>query len=557
MGHMAITTRKLTETLDRLIAVWENEVVEFKEAGNDFSTDSIGEYFSALSNKANLRSADAAWLIFGVKDKTRQVTGTSYRPEPERLHSLKAQIAQGTEPSTSFREIYELTHSGGRVIMMEIPPAPRGIPIAWNGHYYARAGESLTSLSLAKSDEIRHQTLLQDWSAAVVAEATFDDLYPAALERAREAFAKKYANRIPEHEVLGWPIATFTDRAKLTQNGQITRTAMLLLGRPESAWRLSPNPAQLTWSLVGQEEANEHFGPPFLLNTTQLFQRVRNIQLRLLPQDQLLPEEVSKYDQLAVLEALHNCIAHQDYTRSTRVIVTELPDRLIFQNAGSFFEGQPDDYVQGGRVPLGYRNPFLVQAMAELSMIDTMGYGIRRMNDRQAKRYLPLPDYDLSDPGTVTLTIYGSVVDPAYTRLLMQRTDLAFTDVLALDRLQKNLPIPDDAVQRLRRAKLIEGRRPHLHVAADVAAATASKADYIRTRAQDDTHYIKLMTDYLDKFGSASRQDVDKLLLTKISDALTDEQKASKISNLLSKMRRAGQIVNTGSRTNPSWRRVK
>src|SRR5262249_54985264 len=154
---------------------------------------------------------------------------------------------------------------------------------------------------------------------------------------------------------------------------------------------------------------------------------------------------VSKYDQQVVLEALHNCIAHQDYSRHSRIVVTEYPDRLLFQNAGSFFEGHPDDYVQSTRVPLGYRNPFLVQAMVELNMIDTMGYGIRRMNNSQAKRYLPLPDYDLLQSDTVKLVIHGGVVDAAYTRLLLMNTDLPFTDILALDRVQKNLTIPDDA----------------------------------------------------------------------------------------------------------------
>lgn len=87
----------------------------------------------------------------------------------------------------------------------------------------------------------------------------------------------------------------------------------------------------------------EHFGPPFLLSTTRLYQRIRNIQLRLLPQDELLRIEISKYDQKIVLEALHNCIAHQDYARNGRVEVKALPDRLVFENEGSFFEGHPDE----------------------------------------------------------------------------------------------------------------------------------------------------------------------------------------------------------------------
>lgn len=547
-----LTGVDLSALLDRLLTDWENEVVEFKEVNGDYNTTKIGEYFSALSNEANLRGLQAGWLVFGVSNATRAVVGTGYRPEHDRLHGLKMQIAGSTEPSSSFREIHELAHPLGRVLLMEVPAAPRGIPIAWNGHYYARAGESLTSLALDKLDEIRGQTV-EDWSSVIVPDATITDLDQAALRRAREAFVKKYAHRVPDADVLEWPTETLLDRARLTINGQMTRAALLLLGTPESAWRLSPNPVQMTWNLIGQESAYEHFGPPFLLNTTELFQRIRNIRIRLLPDDQLLPEEVSKYDQQAVLEALHNCIAHQDYSRNSRIVVTEYPDRLLFQNTGSFFEGHPDDYIQSTRVPLGYRNPFLVQAMVELNMIDTMGYGIRRMNNSQARRYLPLPDYDLSHRDTVKLVIHGGVVDSAYTRLLLMNTDLPFTDILALDRVQKKLTIPDDAVRRLREAKLIEGRRPHLHVAANVAAVTASKAEYIRTRAQDDEHYAKMITDYLRKFESASRKDIDSLIKDKLSEALDDSQKRNKISNLLTKMKRKGQIQNTGSKSYPRW----
>lgn len=547
----------LSTLLDGLLATWENEVVEFKQAGNDYDSDKIGEYFSALSNEANLRGVDRAWLVFGVHNKSRAVVGTDYRLDSERLQSQKGQIAQSTEPSITFREIHVLKHPAGRVILFEIPPAPRGIPIAWKGHYYARAGESRAPLGLDKLDEIREQTLQADWSAQIIADASLADLDDTALSKARESFAKKYANRFDANEVMNWPLATFLDRAHVTQNGAITRSALLLLGKPESAWRLSPHPAQLTWKLDGPERAYEHFGPPFLLSTTQLYQRIRNIQLRLLPQDELLPVEVSKYDQKIVLEALHNCIAHQDYSRNGRVVVIEQPDKLIFESEGRFFEGEPEDYLEGNKVPRRYRNPFLAQAMAELNMIDTMGYGIHDMHARQARRYFPMPDYDLSEAGAVRLTIYGSVVDPAYSRLLIQKTDLPLVDVLALDRVQKKLPVPDAAAARLRKAGLIEGRKPNLFVSASVAKVTASLEDYLRTRGQDDAFYLKLITDYLAMKGEASRADINKLLLDKLSEALSEKQKAIKVSSLLTKLRRKGTIVNVGSDTASCWKLVE
>lgn len=125
-------------------------------------------------------------------------------------------------------------------------------------------------------------------------------------------------------------------------------------------------------------------------------------------------------------------------------------------------------------------------------MIDTMGYGIHAMYRAQAHRYFPMPDYELGEDPWVRMTIYGKIVDSAFTRLLIQKTDLPLLNILALDRVRKHLPLSDDVIKHLCRAKLIEGRKPNLHVAATIGTATPRKADYIRTRAQDDAFYIKL-----------------------------------------------------------------
>ena len=123
--------------------------------------------------------------------------------------------------------------------------------------------------------------------------------------------------------------------------------------------------------------------------------------MRILPENELVAVALAKYDQQIVLEALHNCIAHQDYLRGGRILVTEFVDRLTLENEGSFYDGQPDDYIPGHKTPRKYRNPFLTQAMAELGMIDTMGCGIHEMYTGQARRYFPLPDYDLKEPNAV------------------------------------------------------------------------------------------------------------------------------------------------------------
>ncbi|TPF86820.1 transcriptional regulator [Bifidobacterium sp. UTCIF-37] len=545
---------ELMSILSRLISGWENEVVEFKEANENYSTQDIGKYFSALSNEANLRQAESAWLIFGVKNKTHAIVGTFYGRNPERLQQLKMQITRDTEPRSSFREIHELDTPEGRVLMFEIPPAPIGMPVSWQGYFHGRSGESLVALSINKLDAIRGESSLNDWSAQTVPDASLGDLDPEAVQYARESFLKAHANRFDPEEVSGWSDREFLNRAHVTRDGAITRAALLLLGKEESVDKLPAGMYEMTWKLVGQESAYEHFGLPFMLTTTRLYSRIRNIQIRLLPPGTLLQQEVSKYDEQSVLEALHNCIAHQDYRRPARILVTEHPDRLTFDSCGSFFEGTPDDYVLGDKSPDRYRNPFLVRAMSELYMIDRMGYGIKRMNEVQAKRYLPLPDYDLSDPEKVRLTMYGGVVDPEYTRLLLSNTDLPLSDVLALDRVQKHMAIPNAAANRLRRRGLIEGRKPHLRVAPVVASATDTKADFIRAHSQDDMFYRRLVEQYLKTFGTATRSDINELLIPKFGEDLSDSEKQRKIDNLLTAMRRDGVIANIGSRRYSKWR---
>ena len=272
-----------------------------------------------------------------------------------------------------------------------------------------------------------------------------------------------------------------------------------------------------------------------------------------MPDYELLRREVSKYDQKIILEALHNCIAHQNYRENARILVTEREDRLIFENVGSFFDGSPDDYVLGGKTAKSYRNTWLTQAMVQLNMIDTLGYGIHDMYEGQRLRYFPLPDYDLSASNEVKLTIYGRIIDPAYSSILIKKTELSLAEIIGLDRVQKGQPIDSEMLKCLRKRKLVEGRKNSLHVAAGIAEATASKANYVKMRSFDDAHYERMIREYLEKFGSASRKEINDLLLDKLSDALNEKQKQNKINNLLMKLRKKGIIYNTGSRKASSW----
>lgn len=544
-----MTEKELLQKLDELRSLpHETEWVEFKEAKDNFDFRKLGKYFSALSNEANLNKKTCSWLLLGVVDKTRVICGTNYRTAPTDLDSLKYEIAQQTGGIT-FLNIYSVNHPDGRVIMFEIPPAPQGLPVGFQGHFYGRDGQSLSALKLNELELIRRQTQYEDWSAGICQNATIEDLEPAAIQKAKEKFAKKVPHRAKE--MLQWDDITFLNKARITIQGKITRTAILLLGREESEHFLSPGIAKISWILKvenNQEKDYAHFGPPFLLNIEEVYSKIRNLHYRYLLDNTLFPTEVLTYEPYVIREALNNCIAHQDYTMRGRIQVIESPENLLFTNRGTFLPGSVDAVIAQDAPQEFYRNHFLAQAMVNLNLIDTQGGGIKRMFSLQMHRYFPLPDYDLNEPGRVKVKIIGKVIDENYTRILMQKTDLDMHTVILLDRVQKKSGISLDDSRRLKKDHLIEGRYPNIFVSAKVATITGNRADYIRNRPFDDEHFKKMVIEYLRKFGTGTKQDFEKLLLDKLSDVLSEEQKKNKIRNLLHQMAKGDKTITTAQK---------
>jgi len=533
----------------------ETEWIEFKEARTNFDFDDIGKYFSALSNEANLKGKSAGWLIFGVTDKPpRVIVGSDYRNTPPGLDRLKQKIAQHTNHQMAFVAIHELIVEGKRVVMFEIPPAARGIPTTWNGVAYGRVHESLAPLALYEIEEIRSQAPQDDWSAKVCEGATLADLDPEAIAFAREKYKEKHPDLAGE--VDGWDNGTFLTKAKVCVQGRVTNAAIILLGRSEAANLLSPAIAQITWVLRdtdGVEVDYAHFGLPLILAVDRVFRKVRNLTIRYISGETLFPLEVSQYDPWVIREALHNCIAHQDYQQSARITVTERPGSLTFTNRGEFIPGTVLSVIERDVPPDRYRNPFLANAMVELKMIDTIGSGIKRMFRIQRDRNFPMPDYDLDEEGVVRVTIHGRVIDENYTRMLVKRKELTLTDVIALDKVQKGHPITPEERTILRKKKLIEGRYPNLYVSESVAAEIDTKADYIRKRPFDRAHFKSMVVAYLRTYHEARLAEVEDLLLDKVSDALNEDQRRHFIKDLLQEMRKEGTIKTIGKTKGAKW----
>ncbi len=527
-----MSTEELLHTL--LSSETETEVLEFKTAENSYSKDKLGQYFSALSNEANLKKKDQAYLVFGINN-AKQIVGTNISDND--LNNYKKEMADHTSPSLSFTNVLRFSTPKGNVIIFEIPPAPQGTAISWKGHRYGRDGESIGGLNDYELSEITSQK--RDWSANIIQEATLNDLSHEAINMARKQYTEK--NSKLKNEISNWDDATFLNKAKVCINGKITNTAILLLGKPESEHFISPGTAKISWILKDRdniEKDYEHFTCPLLLEVDKVQAKIRNLKYRYIKDGTLFPDEVDQYDPYIIREALNNCIVHQNYILGGKINVVEHEEGMLtFINSGTFIPESIEKVIEADAPETNYRNPFLANAMVNLNMIDTIGSGIKKMFVIQKNKYFPLPDYDFNN-NKVKVQIVGKVVDVNYARKLAELKELSLQEIMLLDKVAKNKLITNDEARQLKSKNLIEGRKPNYHISSTVASVTGEKAKYIKQRGFDDDFYEQMIIEYLKRFETASSLDFKKLFENKLPEILDENQKENKLRNMLQKMKR-------------------
>ena len=532
----------LIQVLYDLIGKFEYELVEFKEAGKDFDKDKIGQYFSAISNEANLKGSQYGWLIFGVRDRDRAIIGSNYR-STRGLDVLKQEISQGTNGGVTFIDIFEIyplvTGERKRVIMFKIPAAVTAMPTTWKGHFYGRNGESLVSLSMEEIERIRRQEKI-DWSKQVIMNSSIAHLDSDAIKLARKNILEKSAKEHILQELKKMSDEELLTKYRLIVDGNLTNAAMVLLGSEKYDY-LIERPPQVVWRLYGAKGDDlgyEIFNIPFITAGERVYAKIRNLSYRYMPnQKTLFPVETQQYEQPVFYELVNNCIAHQDYSMGARIYVNEFEDKIKFTNPGTFLPQDIRSVLNPSYSPPFYRNQLLASAMAAFGMIDSMSMGIRNVFNILRKKYFPMPDYDF-EQNQVSVTIFGRIIDLDYTRLLFDNPDFDLNTVYLIDRVQKKEALSKEQIKYLRKLKVIEGKSPRIYLSAKVAETIEDQMQYIKNRGFDDEYYKKLIVEYITKFGAASKQDIRKLLLSKLPDVLSDQQKEHKISNLLKALKR-------------------
>lgn len=531
---------------------------EFKNLKNSFCGNEKDDVISYVSAIANM---DGGHLVIGVKDKTLEIVGTdisrlTFNGQPANTQSATFKLTeQCTYLSSEGLSIEEFVtdDTQKRVWIIHIPKHLPRRPVLAHKKAWQRIEDSLVEMTGERLAAILEEPIYnaKDWSAEIVHDATIDDLDEVAIAKARQMF-KKVHSRIPAAEVNDWSVQTFLSKCGLSRNGGITRATIILLGKYESAFKLRPAVAQVTWT---RRDANqdvvdyEHFTVPFILTVDEILSKIENLTLREMPGDTLFPDTMKQYDDYTIREALHNCIAHQDYELQQRINFVENPGYLYYSNAGSFIPCTLENALRNEEPQTYFRNECLCRAMVDFNMIDTVSRGIKKMFSEQWRRHFPMPDYEIDAvKKKVVVRIYGNEINKRYTDLLKTNDTLTLWDCISLDAVQKGRAIHKDVAKDLLNRGLIEGEAPNYSISLGVAKDTRQLPSYTKTKGLDKGKLRQMILQYLENAGDegAKRDSIYEYIKDVLPSNKTEEQRLRCLGDLLKTMKTESLIKTDG-----------
>ena len=512
---------------------------EFKNLKNSFCGNEKDDVISYVSAIANMEGGD---LVIGVHDKTLEIVGTdSYNYD--RQKAILRLTERCVNLSTEGLDIDEFItdDTNRKVWVIHIPKHLPKRPVFAHNKAWQRIEDSLVEMTAERMGAILDEPIFNDtdWSAQIVSDATIDDLDEVAIAKARMMF-KKVHSRIPEAEVNAWTVETFLSKCGIMKNGGITRAAIILLGKYESAFKLRPAVAQVTWTRRDEKQDvvdYEHFTVPFILTVDEILSKIENLTMREMPGGTLFPDTMKQYDDYTIREALHNCIAHQDYTMQQRINFVENPTYLYYSNAGSFIPGTLENALTNEEPQAYFRNECLCRAMVDFNMIDTVSRGIKKMFNEQWRRHFPMPDYEIDAKNRkVSVRIYGNEINKQYTNLLKTNDSLTLWDCISLDAVQKGRTIHEDVAQDLLNRGLIEGEAPNYTISLGIAKATRQLQDYTKQKGLDKEKIKQMILQYLKNAGTdgAKRDSIYEYVKDVMPQVKTHEQQLRLLGDILS-----------------------
>lgn len=384
-----------------LLTQGENEWIEFKK-DKPQSSESIGEYISALANSAALHNISKAYLVYGVDDITHEVIGTTFEPKRTKIgnEEIESWLHRLLEPQNDFI-INNIVYNEKRVVIFEIDPA-KNAPVSFSGREFIRVGSYKKPL---KEFPEKERKLWQVFSAFC-----FEDEIAKSGVTINEvlslldilAFFKLL--KIPYNE---YSTSTETILSNLIQYEivisknntlHITNLGAILFAKNLDDFKSLSRKRVRVIKYKGTNKLNTEFEQEGSKGYAVGFQGLIKFIIDKLPKNEVIKEalrqETTLYPEIAIRELVANALIHQDFTiTGTNPMIEIYDDRIEITN-----NGKP--LIEVNRLidykPIS-RNEKLAKLMRLMGICEERGSGIDKVISAIETYQLPAPSFRTED----------------------------------------------------------------------------------------------------------------------------------------------------------------
>ena len=366
--------------MDRYLDIIENllrlqdeyEWLDFKE--NWFNKDEIGEYISAIANGACLCGKEYGYIIWGVKDNSRDIVGTSINFDKDINHEpYKHYLARNLKPSIAF-EVIEKEYQGKRIVMLQIPSS-KSVQTKYKEVSYFRIGSSKEKINKFPEWELKLNTTLQEGFPTIVNVAAPDYAQDLTFEKLFMYYAAKG---------ISLKLDSFERSLKLiNKNGQYNVMAYILSdqnsipvrvsifsGRDKTAPLFSVKEFGNTCIMYSMDKILEYGDA---INIIQADERNRISERR----------DVPLFDYEAFHEAILNAFIHNKWLTLNAPQISIFTDRIeILSHGGLAIDQDENGFYSGASLPV---NDVLASIFLQLRISERSGRGVPKIVGRYGK----------------------------------------------------------------------------------------------------------------------------------------------------------------------------
>jgi predicted HTH transcriptional regulator len=385
---------------ESLLTSQENEVIEFKQGKADELT--IGKYISTLSNSACKSFKKYAYLVFGVKDDTKEIVGVNFKLNDKKVgsESLSFWLNKMLDPKTDFK-LYDFDYSGKQVSFIRIAAAEIA-PIKFQNIAKIRVDSQIKNLNSypnlekiiwdnCKGSSFEMQAAMLNVNYFKISELLdIESLYQSLdiiKPPSEDAIISKLVN-------LGLILSSSNQK----NSYHITNMGALSLAKDlshfESVALRGVRVINYDTKSKAKAFSDEYFSEGYALSFLKIFKEIydsKNLKTGEESFEEGIRQNQIYYSKTTLRELLINSMVHQDFNEHQNGPIIEIyPHKIVFINSG-----YPMIKTERFLDLEASRNSKLVNFFNKLGICEDRGSGIDRIYGDIEARAMPAISYQL------------------------------------------------------------------------------------------------------------------------------------------------------------------